>query len=539
MWKDEDMRVNLNDFLHEAAAGRPDSEALAEYRDGQRRSLSWAEFAEASDKISRALSAYGLVAGNRVGLIMANSVDLAVAYFGVLHRGLVAVPMNPRSTAHEIGQMASDSGARVVLADAAGSDHRAQLGNAVVVADSPGADIGWTDFVSAASDTCENAPADPEALAILLYTSGTSGRPRAAMLSHRALIANIEQIARLEPAPLTPDDACLVLLPLFHIYGLNAILGQAVAQRSRCVFVDGFEPDALLQLIVNEKITNVPIAPPVIAAWAGRDNVAESLAGVRTIISGAAALDPDLVIDFERTCGKRVEQGYGFTEAAPVVTTTLGRGAHEPRPQPGSVGKPLPGIDMVLREPAGTEASNGDPAEIWVRGENLFSGYWPDGNEGPTRDGWYATGDIGYLDGHGDLTLVDRLPEMIIVSGFNVYPTEVEEIIVRVHGVRQVAVVGAPDSMAGERVLAFVVPADHAVRDAAADMLSPEVDALTPKLDAFTQKIAEHCRSRLARFKQPSEIIPVRHLPTSATGKVAKGRLRALARSQTLGLDLP
>jgi long-chain acyl-CoA synthetase len=320
---------------------------------------------------------------------------------------------------------------------------------------------------------------------------------------------------------MTPDDTCLALLPLFHIYGLNCVLGQAVRQRARIVLVDGFEPGGLLDLIEAEGITNLPIAPPVIAAWAGRDDVRHKLAGVRQIMSGASALDPDLAESFEASSGHFVEQGYGLTETAPVVTTTLG----SPRPagagpKRGSVGQALPGIELRIVEGGGDEASAGDPAQIWVRGANVFAGYWPDGADGPDEDGWYATGDIGFLADDGDLTLVDRLRELVIVSGFNVYPSEVEDVIAEVAGVGQVAVVGVPDPNTGESVLAFVVPAEGTSARLATD-------------------IRAYCEERLARFKVPKRVVIIEDLPHSATGKVAKGRLRAMARSDVLGLGKP
>jgi long-chain acyl-CoA synthetase len=283
--------------------------------------------------------------------------------------------------------------------------------------------------------------------------------------------------------------------------------------------VDGFDPAGLLDTIAAEGVTNLPLAPPVVAAWAGRDDLREKLAGVSLVLSGASTLDPELAASFFESSGHHVEQGYGLTETAPVIATTLGspRGPNG-APKPGSVGRPLPGIEVRVVDSSGHDAAPGDPAELWVRGDNVFSGYWPDGVDGPHEDGWYPTGDIGIVDGDGDLTLVDRLRELVIVSGFNVYPFEVEDVISEVDGVVEVAVVGTPDEETGEAVLAFVVPAEG-------------VDHET-----ISAAVQEHCAGRLARFKQPARVVVVTGLPHSATGKVAKGRLRALARSDDLGL---
>jgi len=518
--------VNASEYLRSAAQAHGDAVALIEHRE-ERREMSWNEFDAAADSVARALSARGLVAGHRVALVMSNRIDLAAAYYGILRGGMVAVPINPRSTTREISRMLGDSKAHVVLCDEVGvkavREASAEFeGLTIVVAGAPtvSGETSFADFLAGASDTVPAAPQDAESLALLLYTSGTSGKPRGAMLPHRSIIANVEQVALLDPPAMTSDDICLALLPLFHIYGLNCVLGQAVKQGATVLLVDGFDPGGLLDLIEAERVTNLPIAPPVIAAWAGREELRDKLAGVHRIMSGASALDSDLAEHFENSSGHFVDQGYGLTETAPVIATTLSspRAADE-APKRGSVGRPLPGIELRIVEAGGEDANPGDPAEVWVRGDNVFTGYWPDGVDGPNDEGWYPTGDIGFLDDDGDLTLVDRLRELVIVSGFNVYPFEVEEIIAEVGGVSQVAVVGVPDEETGESVLAFVVPADAA-------------DEST-----LTEVISVHCKERLARFKIPKRIVIVQGLPYSATGKVAKGRLRAMARSESLGLD--
>jgi long-chain acyl-CoA synthetase len=197
-----------------------------------------------------------------------------------------------------------------------------------------------------------------------------------------------------------------------------------------------------------------------------------------------------------------VHQGYGLTEAAPVVATTLA----SPGASAGSIGRPLPGVETRLLDEQGNPVDEGDPGEIWVRGDNLFSGYWPDRVDGPDDDGWWATGDVAITDERGDLVIVDRRKELVLVSGFNVYPREVEDALVQHPGVAEAAVVGVPDPQTGEAVHAFVVPVDGTSLTAA-DVLA-------------------HAATRLARFKRPSTVEVVDELPHSVTGKVAKGRLR-------------
>ncbi|WP_293782139.1 AMP-binding protein [uncultured Aeromicrobium sp.] len=513
--------MNLTDYLRHAARDEPDGIALVEPRTD--RELTWAELDQWVDRAAQTLLGQGLVAGHRVALAMTNGIDLAVAYLAVLRVGMVAVPLNPRGTARELSRAVADCQPKLIVADA---DSIAQVrasdtASAVVVVHRVAPDDGelrFAELLEHASSQPPVAPADAETLAVILYTSGATGSPRGAQLTHRALIANVEQVARVEPAVLGARDVVLGLLPLFHVYGLNAILGQALRARATLLLVESFDPDAALTLIAARGVTVVPVAPPVIAAWAGREGARQALARVRMVLSGAAPLDPDLAEDFARATGHRVHQGYGLTEAGPVVAATFVR--PETPNDPYSVGWPLPGVELELRDALGAPAAPGDPAQIWIRGDNLFSGYWPDGADGPDADGWYATGDLGILDEYGALALVDRVRELVLVSGFSVYPSEVEDVVGRVPGVEHVAVVGAPDERTGEAVVAFVVPADDA----------PEEGELIERIDAA-------CRESLARFKVPSRIVVVAGLPHSPTGKVAKGRLRALARSAELGLD--
>lgn len=516
------MTVNLSDFLRQAAEQDPDGVALVE--PWAERTITWAQFDEWADTVSRTLAGYGLVAGQRVALVMANGIDLAVAYFGVLRGGLVAVPLNPRSTAREIARVVADCQPKLIVADATSieSVRTAQISDTQIVTHRAAVEAGeirFGDLLEKADTAAPIAPRDPETTAVVLYTSGSTGLPRGVILSHRALIANVEQIASL-PEPLVgPGDVVLGLLPLFHIYGLNSVLTLAVQSRATVVLVDNFDPVVTLRTIVEHQVTSLPVAPPVIAAWAGLPELRESLAGVRLVISGASPLDPDLAELFYESSGHYVEQGYGLTEAAPVISTTVTKTRDAGiAPTPYSVGHPLPGIEFELRDSAGQLATPDDPAQVWVKGDNLFSGYWPDGVDGPGADGWYGTGDVGMLVNDGELAIVDRLRELVIVSGFNVYPSEVEDVIGGLDEVDQVAVVGTPDEKTGEAVVAFVVARATNDFDEA----------------ALGELILDHCRKNLARFKVPSHVVVADGLPHSPTGKIAKGRLRALSRRDDL-----
>jgi long-chain acyl-CoA synthetase len=346
-------------------------------------------------------------------------------------------------------------------------------------------------------------PADPETLAAILFTSGTGAPPKAVMLTHRALLANLEQMAAVEPPVVSSDDVVLGVLPLCHSYGLNGVLGMVARMAATLVLVRRFTPEGSLDLVAAEKVTNVPAVPAVFASWL-RADIGDRLASVRLLVSGAAPLPPAVRHGMRAATGLTVEEGYGLTEAAPVVTSTLSSVGSSAKP--GSVGAPLPGVELRIADERGGDVEAGETGEVLVRGPNAFSGYWPDAAQAPGDHGWIATGDIGYLDEDGDLVLVDRLTELIVVSGFNVYPREVEDVVAEVDGVAEVAVVAMPEPQTGEAVLAYVVP--------------------DPGATVTTEAVLRHCARRLARFKRPSVVKIVPELPRSLTGKVAKARLR-------------
>lgn len=526
-------------LLSLAARESPDKLAVVE---ATGRSSTWAELDGEVSRVASGLGAAGIVAGHRVLIVSGNRTEFVSTYLGVLRAQAVAVPVNPRSTPGELARMLADSGARMVIADvdsvrsvragvtqlgaaladpgqdAAGDLDRELLARAVlpqVVVIGAAPQPGERSYDQLRAGPARPVPPlpDPEKLAALLYTSGTSGRPRAAMLTHRALVANLAQVAAVRPPMIHGDDVVLGVLPLFHVYGLNAVLGGALWHRAKLVLVDRFDPHGTLDLIEDEACSVVPVAPPVFAAWRGLEGLAERLGPVRLVLSGSAPLAAETVEEFTAATKVSLHQGYGLTEAAPVVTSTL----CSRTVQAGSVGAALPGVEVRLVEDGGAAPDRGDPGEIQVRGRNLFSGYWPDGADGPDHEGWWSTGDLGFLDPSGDLFLVDRLEELVIVSGFNVYPGEVEAVVSEVPGVSAAAVIGTPDARTGEAVVAYVRAPG---RDAT------EVEAA----------VREHCATRLARFKQPSRIQVVRELPLTATGRVQKGRLRGIERRRATGL---
>ena len=498
MQNEEPAPVNLADLVAAGARRQPD--AVAVVQAGPRRyELTWAELDRRVAQTAAGLAATGLIAGARLALWGPNSVAFVVAYFGALRAGVVVVPLNPQSTRPELETLLGDSGARLLLADP-GLTRDALPGVQLLQLTDDG-------LAALATDAAVSSPQDPESLAVLLYTAGTSGQPKAAMLSHRALLSHVEHVHAL--GLLTAASTVLASLPLFHVFGLNAVLGSWVRSGGRLVVVDTAALEAqhadLGTLIRDEGVTNLPLAPPTLHRLLTEDALAAGPGLLDTVISGAAPLPDDLAAEFTARTGLEVAQGYGLTEAAPGVTLTSGadRRGH------GHVGRALPGVEIRVGD--GTDAT--EPGELAVRGDNLFSGYWPDGKGGPDADGWFATGDIGYLES-GELFLVDRSRELVIVNGFNVYPAEVEQAIGELPEVAAVAVVGRPDLRSGEQVVAFVVPEEPT------------------SAEELTARVTAYCAERLARFKRPTVLEVVAELPRGATGKVRKGLLRELAGSR-------
>ncbi|MGA8116859.1 MAG: AMP-binding protein [Actinocatenispora sp.] len=501
--------TNLAQFVARAARERPDHVALI----SDHGSASWVELGDRVAAVAAGLRGLGLTPGDRVAVALPNSIEWATGFFGALAADLVAVPLNPAYTSAELTRLLADSGARVLL----GSP---EVHEATSALDTPGHRyvVGGTHPSARPYDELAATPGERtepqrggDDLAALLYTSGTSGRPRAAMLSHRALIANTAQLADLRPPPLGPDDVVLLALPLFHAFGLGPGLLAIARHAATGVLVDRFDAAVSLATIARSDVTTVLGVPAMYVAWSRQPEFADQFRAVRLAACGAAPLTAETRAALTEAGVDSPFEGYGLTETAPAVTSTLA----SPRPKPGSVGRPIPGVELRLVGadglPMSTEDSENDenaspgtdPGEVWVRGDNLFSGYWPDGADGPDPEGWWPTGDIGYLDDDGDLFLVDRIGELILVSGFNVYPREVESALAGHPAVREAAVVGVPHELTGEAVKAFVVASGVSEED-----------------------LIEHCRTSLASFKCPVAVEFVERLPHSATGKVRKTALR-------------
>ena len=502
------MVTNLADLIDRSADEFPASVAIV---DGDRN----ATYAGLDDHVSAlafGMLAQGLEPGDRVGLFLGNTYEFVVSFFAVLRAGAIVVPLNTSLTATEIEHVIRSTEPRLLITDNSFFDRldTANLASCRVLS---ARSAPWEKLLKANPEAKEFPTVAAEAPAVLLFTSGSSGEPRAAILSHRALLANVEALLELEhPPAITSKDTSIAVLPLFHVYSLNSILVCGLAAGATVVLCPRFDPDTSLAAIRKHKVSVVAGAPPMYVAWSAVPGLREAFANARLVLSGAAPLAPALFDEFHTMTGKPVWEGYGLTECSPVVSTTLVSGI----PKAGSVGRPLENVEVKIvperqERPGITidgldDADESEPGEIWVRGPSLFSGYWPNGDDGPDEQGWFGTGDVGYLDADGDLTLVDRRSDLVIVSGFNVYPREVERAIEQHPNVAECAVIGVPHPYSGEAVKAVV--------------------ALRPGTDLATAELVQFCEERLARFKCPTIVEFRGELPHGPTGKIAKDTLR-------------
>jgi long-chain acyl-CoA synthetase len=453
-------------------------------------------FAELQTATRRAAGRLGGVAapGERVAIVAANDELFVTAYLGVLAAGAVAVPLNPTAPPAELRREIEAVDATAIVASGEYEAVATEVAGARAI-------VLEADLAGDERDFEQGSLTDAAAL---LFTSGTAGPPRAAILTHGSLLANLEQVQRHPGLALQPDDVGLAVLPCFHIFGLNIALGLPLYAGASVALVDHFHPAATLRRIADDNVTTVAAVPAIYDAWLALDDndaPSSAFASVRLAVSGAAALPRETARAMQERFGVAVHEGYGLTEASPVVTTS----AVAATPRPGSIGPPLPGVDVRLVDVDGADVLAGDPGEIWARGANVFAGYWGDIEATKrvlTDDGWLRTGDIAVADDDGWLTLVDRAKDLIIVSGFNVYPAEVEEVLLAHPDVADAVVVGEPHPRTGETVVAYVVPeAGH------------EIDR---------RDLMRFAQARVARYKLPTRVDVVDEVPRTFGGKVAR-----------------
>jgi acyl-CoA synthetase (AMP-forming)/AMP-acid ligase II len=472
--------VTLTEHVIGGAAARGDRPAFIDGPSG--RVTSYAEVAARVDAVAAALQGRGIERGDVVALVGPNSAEWGIAYHAILRAGAVVTPINPLLTDEEAGKQITDSGAKLVIDDPAST----------VAAAEPGA-------------TPAEVRVDPGDLAALPYSSGTTGLMKGVMLTHRNLVANIEQAWT--SMPIAGDDTLVGVLPFFHSYGQTVVLNLGLAKGATIVTMPRFDLDGLLGILERHRVTWLHIAPPVVLAFATAPQVeGHDTSALKMVISGAAPLDEELARRAEERIGAPIRQGYGMTELSPVSHKS--RLADVAETPPGSVGPLIPNTEARLVDPATLEdVPEGEEGEIWIRGPQVMRGYLnnPKATEETLmEDGWLRTGDIGRVDERGYFYIVDRLKELIKYKGYQVAPAELEAVLVSHPKVRDAGVIGVPMEDGGEAPKACVVCDDG--------------------LD--TEELVAYVAERVAPYKKIREIERVPEIPKSASGKILRRQLR-------------
>lgn len=474
--------------------------------------LNHGDFAVKTNRAAAALAARGINAGDRVALYCPNVPEFAIAYVAIIKAGATVVPVNLLANAEEVAYILADSGARAIIYHSAlatlAEKVTASAAESIlpVVIGEAGSDL--TTFLQLIEfEGTEPAPElDPtEAVAAILYTSGTTGFPKGAMLTHANLLANTRSVR--EAMHWRPgEDVVLLVLPMFHAFA--ATVGMLTPLLNGCAFVPTpkFEPDFVAETISKAKATIFLGVPSMYTVFLRlRDDKVAMLSSLRFCVSGGAALPVDVLKRFEAKFGIHIYEGDGPTECSPVTCVNPVGGLTKP----GTVGLPVPGVEMKIVDDEGRDLPDGEVGEIAVRGANVMKGYWnrPEETAEVFRDGWFLTGDLGTRDEDGYFSIVDRKKDLIIVNGMNVYPRMIEEVLYRFPGLREAAVVAELHPLHGEIPIAYYVMGD-------ADASHGD------------HELRAHCREHLGRHQVPKRFVRLEELPKNATGKILKRELR-------------
>ncbi len=456
---------------------------------------------EGSARFAGVLKSKGFQPGDRVGIMLPNVPYFAIAYYGVLRAGGVVVPMNVLLKGRETAFYLSDPGAKIVVAwhdflDAA--QQGADEAGAEVIAVKPGE---FEQLVAAAEPAREVAEVDEGDTAVILYTSGTTGKPKGAELTHANMKTNC-RVSADTLSEITENDVMLGALPLFHSFGQTCCMNAAVYKGACLTLIPRFEPDKALDIIERDKVTLFAGVPTMFNAMLHSEHGDDvDMSSLRLCMSGGSAMPEQVMRAFEEKYGCKVLEGYGLSETSPVASFN-----HPDRPnKPGSIGTPIEGVEMRLLDDDGKEVAEGDIGEIAIRGHNVMKGYYnrPDATEEAIdSEGWFKSGDMAKRDEDGFYFIVDRKKELIIRGGYNVYPREIEEVLYEHPAVAEAAVIGVPDESLGEEVGAAVV--------------------LKSGQEADPEEIKSFVKEHVANYKYPRRIWLADELPKGPTGKILK-----------------
>ena len=477
------------------------------------RETSFSEFDRASDQIATGLSAQGIHTGDRVALYCVNSDIFAIAYFGIIKTGATVLPVNLLLKPGEIEYILNDASVTALIYHEVFNENVSafrmnvsSLESCVVIGEqaSDTNDIPWSDLLQTNGTTPQPKINPAEDVASILYTSGTTGKPKGAMLTHQNLLSDTNGV--LEAMKIEPGkDRLLVVLPMFHAFA--ATVGMLTPLLYGCSFVPvpKFEPQLVMDSIENSGATIFMGVPSMYTVLLNmNDEQIKKFNSINYCISGGAAMPQEIMKRFEDRFGKLIYEGDGPTECSPVTCVNPIDGERKP----ASVGLPIPGVEMRIMDKKASELANDEIGEICVRGDNVMKGYWnrPEETAESFHGDWFRTGDLGYRDNNGYFYIVDRIKDMIIVNGMNVYPRVVEEVLYQFNVIQEAAVVGEPHDLHGEIPVAYV--------------------SLKENKHADTADVRSFCRERLGNHQVPRKVFFLDSLPKNAAGKIVKRELR-------------
>lgn len=492
-----DTVAGVSDDTNLAAFVERDSETSALIVGG--RAISYRELSQRLARWRGGLAAAGVRKGDRVAIVAPNGDEFVLAHLATIGIGAISVPLNPQSPPAELARELGVVDPLVAVGGQCRDVVEAAVGQAIGLE----LEVLTPEVLDSGDplDVVSVVPSDPAAL---LFTSGTAGPPKPAILTHGNLAAALQAILTLPVDLVGRPHIFLGVIPLFHVFGLNMVLHLGLLVGATLVLEDFSGPGPTASLIRDHGVTLAAGPPTLWQALARQPDVDEDwFSTIEFAVSGASKLPPQLKLDVESRFGIELDEGYGLTESSAVAAGTLTTDAPL-----GSVGRILPGVEARIVDQDDQDCLVGDPGELWIRGPMVFAGYWAasPGAPGPlTEDGWLRTGDVAVVDDQGYLAIVDRRKDLIIVSGFNVYPAEVEGVLLAHPDVTSVGVVGEPSEATGEAVVAFVVPEAGTTVD--------------------EESLKEHCRRELARYKVPVRIVVSDDLPVGPTGKLLRNRL--------------
>jgi len=498
------MHLNLGTILQASAQARPDHVAIRH----DARAISYRELDRAARGVAAALRARGVERGDRVALLVPNVPEFTIAYYGILYAGGTVVPINVLAAAPEVTYFLQDAGAKLLIA------HPLFADSAKKGARDAGAPVVWTTGDGDADESlpamARTAPLDALAqtaatdTAVILYTSGTTGKPKGAELTHANLLLNCAVVLpRL--LPIDASMTAMATLPLFHSFGQTCIQNATIAVGGTFTLLPRFTPEAAFEILVRDRVTLFAGVPTMYFALLNHPGGEKfDLSSLRFCLTGGAPMPVEVMKAFEARYPVTILEGFGLSETSPVASFTV---PGKPR-KPGSIGYPVWGVEMAIVDDADRPLPDGERGEIVIRGHNVMKGYWqrPDATKEALKNGWFHSGDIGVRDADGCFFIVDRKKDMILRGGFNVYPREVEEVLYAHPAVVEAAVVGVAHDSHGEEVKAVV--------------------ALRAGASATPEELIAFCKERLAAYKYPRTVEIVDALPKGPTGKILKRELR-------------